>query len=308
MSSVPIISPSKPPSDAEFTRNGAKFSRAWTILAGSELEARQILKAQTGFIEGVPFKDFRGNVPDPLSVCQRITVKQSTPLPPVGTSLWAVAAYFERESQSGGSGGKNDRQPEPGGPVIFHYEDSQASQPMDVDFKGTKVATSAGEPFKSVTTIRTSRILVGRWYEYADSEIILSNRFNTFADTVNSVDFFTSPRGSYRFISVKPTEKSPGLFLLESRQEYRSPLNFFGKAVEGWQHPEYDRGLNELSAGVPPFTAILDPKTQQPVTVPVELDGNGHANLPGKQPVVLVFDRFGYTDHRRIFPPGLVEW
>jgi hypothetical protein len=290
-------------------QNGFTTGRVFTVVARSQLAAREVLINNGVKIDAV-WQSPHGESPEPNTLCRSIEIQPRIEAKIGGPDgLYDCIATYSQEDNTTDGGGV---EPTPGGDPVYSIESSVVTTPADIDAAGDPIANSADEPFDPPLTLQTPReILVVQWFVPGVALISYLATTRKFLGSLNSNEFHGAPRGSMLCLGVKPVQQDANQLLVTARFEYQNPLDISllpavvkikntsgiwvtaaDSQIEGWMSTAVDRGLR-VKDGVdgsnkPKYKPIVN-KDGQPITKPVDLDGDGNELTDGGTRVVRAY-------------------
>lgn len=215
---APIIT-DRHPGELTLDENGYHGSRAWDIIAASEIDALNILRAQRRVYRGAVYRNAYGQTPDSRVKCQSLKAVGHPPAPVGGTGLYEVTAEYAQRSSSAGGGTKKA---EVGGPPVWSVDTAEASRPVDRDRSGFPITNVVEEPIEPALTINTTtETLVVRFYVTSANQLSVYSTYRPYKDTVNSATYKGIPRGCLLCRGFTPATEEDGLFLVTGKFMYR---------------------------------------------------------------------------------------
>lgn len=310
-----VLVAESPSDELEFGPYGPVAGRNFTVVAGSKIQALNLLRTAKGVKLGSPFEDDQGEIVDPYLLCQFLSAYPTDGAYTGGDGMYTCRARYAYP---------RNNLPPPltlnGSPRLY-VEDSETLERIEVDLDGSAIVNTAGVPFDGgLEVFRVSEVLVAEWLTTAVSDLTLFVKLRKYRNKLNSTTFFGAPMGCVRCLPLKAREQqAPAtvpngtkVFKVEARFSYRPPVklpNFVERP--GWEPFVLDVGRQELIE-VPPGSGnkILEPirgRDKQPVSDDVPLL-NGKAAPPpiGNPPIypggVLKFRRYDLVDLNELLP------
>lgn len=271
---------------------GWSASRSFTIVAGSAIEALQLLKDERGIRRGAIYEDESGNRIDEHLVCISMSMNPITQVPAGGSGLWEVDVEYGHVTLI------EQREPRADLTPRYWIESAEASVPVDIDRFGAPIVNAAGEPYDPPSTMTVFRsTLVIQWHRFAATTIELQLQKKVFEGKVNSSPYLGAPR---RCLFCRPVMidevSSPSidevnvLFRLTARLDYLEPVTLPGGiVVPGFDEARINRGrrIKVTRNGVDQYEIIRENQSDpnsSPLSTPVNLSIDGHSVLPPDAP------------------------
>jgi hypothetical protein len=305
--SIPEICEGKPAAGS-LDESGYHFTRNWTVIAASEIDALKKLKAAMGIDRGALFQNSQGQVPDSSVYLQRFPrVEGRPPAPKGGMGLYYIEAEYASTYAP--------LQPVPGGPAVWAIRTSLANELVDHDVDGYPIVMSSEEPVDPpLTRLRPEEVLHGEFYIRAASALKAYFPLRPYNCTLNLTPFLGAPKGCVLCHPFQCEDSDTGWIKTAVDFQYKPKRILFGQTYQGWTDSLVDRGRRKIidakaTDPVKRYAKIVDSKNE-PVDEPVFLNGKGQPLLPvtnivtdGKNPTIIPVHHYTYMDFNQI--PGL---
>lgn len=284
----PVIAES-PPEPMVVDLSGLSVARNFTIIAGSQLEALDILKAH-GVRLGAAFASIRGESPDASTVCQSIEITPHPEAPIGGKGKYDAKAQYRRFSTNGGGGSSEAL---PGGPPIYRLLRGIISSPFDIDANGNPVVNTVLEPIDPPLTKESPTLMVRvEWFIRSFNTISLQASLNPYSEALNSASWRGFPKESLLSHGVElADELDDGWVKLIANFEYRKPQNLngdvylrssggsltsiSGDGISGWMAWYVNRGNRHKTGTDAKGNATYSKIDEKGTSGPFDLDKDG---------------------------------
>jgi hypothetical protein len=301
MSSIPEIIEQRPP-PGTLDENGWSFTRRWSVIAASEIDALKKLKSKLGVDRGTVFKNAKGQVPDAGVLLQRFTFDGRPPAPAGGQGQYIVEAIY--------SNAQPTPQSKPGGPSVWWVKGTIGTRPVDLDVKGLPIIYSSEEPVDPpLTKLTPQELLHGEFYVRAVDSVTAYMALRPYNTKLNLTPFFGAPQGSLLSHIFQTEPSDTGWVKVSIDLQFQEPKVLNGKRFIGWADVFPDRGYRKI---VNPSSRNPDTRYERivdaagnPVSTPAYLDGRGQPLYKDikKQPYLISAYHYTYVDFNKI--PGM---
>lgn len=290
----------------EFTDDrGLRASRAFSVYAQSEQQAREIVWIQRGFRLGAVYRNTQGNVVDSYCICRGIETEFKSGRPAGGAyAEFIVSLYFAYPP-----GGLGQTPVFPGGPPEWMLEGEFINKPIDHDRDGQPIVNPVNEPVDPPLSgyfYAESAIVEAYWP--ATDQATIWNKLRPFVRRVNHAEYKGYPARSLLCFpfEVKRTDfiSEAGLnyFLVRGTFKFAEPQSYYNKSFDAWDDVVIGKGrrlhIADDKDGRPVYQVITqDGKPIEeggvPISEPVLLSADGVTRLPtGATPALLAFKKY----------------
>lgn len=200
----PIVTERIADSPSSQSGYGPRYQRAFTVLASSESDAREVLKGQIGIDEGTPYQDHQGKIPDQYCICVDRNARPITPVPVDGTGLFDVVCNFAYEDDQG-----YRRRIPANGQTRRYLRRSITSISVDRDIHGNPITNAADEPIDPpLQKLVVDKVLVIEWWKMFATWAHAEAYCSTYDGKVNSETYYSAPPWCLLCLGIDP-EESP---------------------------------------------------------------------------------------------------
>ena len=268
-----------PASPLVIDENGKSITRAFEILAISEIQAEALLLSEKSIQRNVSLTDAYGNTIS-ASKCQTIEIAPKSPnvaAKTTGTTGLYLAKVAYAPNTTGGS-----EEPEPDGDPVYRIEDGFEEVPVDVDVDGNAIANSADEPYDPpLRAPRPTEFLIVEWIVTDTNIFIAAKKSRDYRGRTNSVAWHGAEIKEVLCHSLRPIQQDDNTVKFAAKFQYKDSFLASAATVPGWVTAVVDRGRRVITgtnaAGKRTYEPILD-DDGQPITEPVPLNGSGVRN------------------------------